>query len=46
VKAPRSLIGEVMAVAVSATGANSLFGECKRPAPERIAVPEPASLET
>jgi tRNA-2-methylthio-N6-dimethylallyladenosine synthase len=41
-----SLIGEVVSVAVSAIGANSLFGACKRPAPERIAVPEPASLET
>jgi tRNA-2-methylthio-N6-dimethylallyladenosine synthase len=46
VMAPPSLIGEVVAVAVSAIGANSLFGACKRPATERIAVPEPASLET
>jgi tRNA-2-methylthio-N6-dimethylallyladenosine synthase len=46
VMAPPSLIGEVVAVDISATAANSLFGACKRPAPERIAVPEPASLET
>jgi tRNA-2-methylthio-N6-dimethylallyladenosine synthase len=46
VMAPPSLIGEVVAVAVNATGANSLFGTRERPAPGRIAVPEPASLET
>jgi tRNA-2-methylthio-N6-dimethylallyladenosine synthase len=46
VMAPPSLIGEVVAVAVDATGANSLFGTRERPAPGRIAVPEPASLET
>ena len=46
VMAPPSLIGEVVAVAISAIGANSLFGACKRPALERIALPEPASLET
>jgi tRNA-2-methylthio-N6-dimethylallyladenosine synthase len=46
VMASRALIGEVVAVAVSATGANSLFGACRPAAPERIAMPEPASLET
>ena len=46
VMAPPSLIGEVVAVAVNATAANSLFGTRERPAPGRIAVPEPASLET
>ncbi len=46
VMAPPSLIGEVAAVAVNAMAANSLFGTRERPAPGRIAVPEPASLET
>src|SRR5712672_2468451 len=46
VMAPPSLIGEVAAVAVNAMAANSLFGTRERPAPGRIAVPEPATLET
>src|SRR5258707_10830454 len=45
VMAPPSLIGEVAAGAVTAMAANSLFGTRERPAPGRIAVPEPASLE-
>jgi hypothetical protein len=35
-----------MAVAIDATAANSLFGTRERPTAGRIAVPEPASLET
>jgi len=46
VMAPPSLIGEVVAVAINAMAANSLFGTRERPAAGRIAVPEPASLET
>jgi tRNA-2-methylthio-N6-dimethylallyladenosine synthase len=46
VMAPPSLIGQVAAIAITATGTNSLFGTRERPAAERLPVPEPASLET
>jgi tRNA-2-methylthio-N6-dimethylallyladenosine synthase len=43
--APAALIGEVVAVAITRAGANSLFGELARPLP-RGAAPELASLES
>jgi tRNA-2-methylthio-N6-dimethylallyladenosine synthase len=43
--APASLTGEVVAVAITRAGANSLFGELARPLP-RGAAPELASLES
>src|SRR6202158_1784567 len=41
VMVPPSLIGAVVAVAITATGTNSLFGAHEPPAVERIAAPEP-----
>jgi tRNA-2-methylthio-N6-dimethylallyladenosine synthase len=46
VMAPPSRIGEVVAVTITRTGANSLFGELGRPAASHAAAPELASLET
>src|SRR5499427_3399367 len=43
--APTSLIGEVVAVSITRTGANSLFGELAHPV-VRDAAPELASLES
>jgi tRNA-2-methylthio-N6-dimethylallyladenosine synthase len=44
--APAALIGDVVAVTITRTGANSLFGELARTAPRDAAAPELASLET
>ncbi len=46
VMAPPSLIGKVVAVAITATGTNSLFGAREQTSVARIAAPEPANLET
>jgi tRNA-2-methylthio-N6-dimethylallyladenosine synthase len=44
--APAGLIGDVVAVTITHTGANSLFGELARTATRDAAAPELASLET
>ncbi|HEY2137106.1 MAG TPA: tRNA (N6-isopentenyl adenosine(37)-C2)-methylthiotransferase MiaB [Xanthobacteraceae bacterium] len=46
VMAPPSRIGEVVAVTITATGANSLFGALERPAAGRATAPQAATLET
>jgi tRNA-2-methylthio-N6-dimethylallyladenosine synthase len=44
--APAALIGDVVAVTITRTGTNSLFGELARTATRDVAAPELASLET
>jgi tRNA-2-methylthio-N6-dimethylallyladenosine synthase len=46
VMAPPARIGEVVAVTITATGANSLFGALERPAAGRATAPQAATLET
>jgi tRNA-2-methylthio-N6-dimethylallyladenosine synthase len=46
VMAPPALIGEVVAVTITHTGTNSLFGAIERPAANPIATPELMRLET